>query len=587
MREAADGTRAGAAGTEGDADAATWNRRLLAALVGETDARAALSAVCETIRELLPCDRVQIWRGDVRQMTFQTVVACGYPEDEAARLAALVAPMPVRAFAESDFIASKITFVADARRSDDPFARTVFRPFAIEAVAMLLLERGDRILGALQCSWCDAGRARVPAPEVAEAMRRSMSIAVDFLARTDEALRLSQTLSETAILLVSVHDPDELLRTIAAKTAEAVGCDWCAVHLLHEDRRALVRVGDFGLPEAYADVTRFPVDPDLLGGAFQDGVIEVPDARALDRTGASAVFGVASYFSVPLVQDGQVVGLLSLGYRERTGRFARRQLTLGKGLAPHALAALRNARVMRSLRDVNQVKTDFIAAVSHDLRTPLHVLIGYSDMLLDGEAGRLNAAQSDLVSRLREGALRFRDLINDILDVARLDAGQDGVAATPVALPGLCHELCRELDVLRRPGVELRCDVPDVTVLVDAPKIKTILRNLLSNALKFTTTGEVRIAAETASAGELRLRVSDTGPGIAPEDRPRIFDMFQQGEAGRRAGGSGLGLGLYLVKRVTDMLGGRVDLVSADPGETAFDVRLPVKSVPRPPGARP
>jgi signal transduction histidine kinase len=286
------------------------------------------------------------------------------------------------------------------------------------------------------------------------------------------------------------------------------------------------------------------------------------------------------------MQDGDLIGFLTLGYRGRTGRFSRRQITLAKGLSHHVLAALRNARTMRSLRDVNQVKTDFIAAVSHDLRTPLHVLIGYAEMLAEGAAGALNAEQTELVSRLREGALRFQDLIDDVLDVARLDAGQDVVESAPVVLQEICTDLSDELEVLRKPEVELRFEVGDVVVLSDGVKVRTILRNLLSNALKFTRRGSVEVTARHAD-DELLLRVRDTGPGIGEDDRPRIFEMFLQGDAGRRSGGSGLGLGLYLVRRLADMLGGRVELVSAEPGETVFEVRLPVRSAPRPPDARP
>jgi signal transduction histidine kinase len=112
-------------------------------------------------------------------------------------------------------------------------------------------------------------------------------------------------------------------------------------------------------------------------------------------------------------------------------------------------------------------------------------------------------------------------------------------------------------------------------VVSDATKITMILRNLVANALKFTTTGEVAVRCTGSPEGGLVLRVTDTGPGIGAADRARLFDMFQQGDAGRRAGGSGLGLGLYLVKRVTELMGGTVALVCGEPGRTTFEVVLP------------
>ncbi len=574
-----------------DDELAEWSHRLIEALHGGADARAALVALCDAIREHLPCDRVQVWRGDVAQSGMRAVVASGYPEGEARRLAALVAPMPTMTFVHYDFLREKVVFVPETSAIDDPFARVAFTDFGIETAALMLLERVDRPIGALQLSWCRRAGALLPAPEVVESIRLHASLALDFLARTDDALRLSDTLSQTAILLGSIHDPDELLRTTAARIAEAVGCDFATVHLLEDDGLTLARVAQHGLVTPDEFLRRTTVDPEVLARAVegtQDGVFEVPDTR-LHATHAALldVFEIASFFSVPLVQEGRLSGFLTLGYRERTGHFSRRQIALAQGVVHHALAALRNARTMQSLREVNQVKSDFIAAVSHDLRTPLHVLIGYSDMLLESAAGGLNAGQADLVTRLRAGALRFRDLINDVLDVARLDAGKGASVWEPVVMSDLCREMHAELEPLRRPEVALRCSIGGIEVLGDAAKIKTILRNLLSNALKFTRRGEVEVRAEPSRPDELVLRVRDTGPGIRTEDRPRIFDMFQQGEAGLRAGGSGLGLGLYLVKRVTAMLGGSVALISGDPGNTVFEVRLPVKSLPSPPDARP
>jgi signal transduction histidine kinase len=278
---------------------------------------------------------------------------------------------------------------------------------------------------------------------------------------------------------------------------------------------------------------------------------------------------------VPLVDEGRLVGILTIGYHQRTGRFARRQISLAKGLAQHALVALRNARLVRSLQDANQVKADFIAAVSHDLRTPLHVLIGYNAMLLEGAAGALGAEQRELVSRMYDCSVRFLDLINGVLGLGRVEAGFDRIVLSRVELPDLCAEILREVEYLRRPEVELRWHAPPMAVSSDAAKLTTILRNLVTNALKFTVAGFVEIQL-SASRGELLMRVLDTGPGIAPDEKPKVFEMFRQGAAGLRAGGSGLGLGLYLVQRLTQMLNGTIELLTGDAGETVFEVRVPL-----------
>lgn len=578
-----------ASAVAGERDPAVWNRRLIAALADHADGRSALTAVCDAVREMLPCDRVQIWRGDVRQMTMRTVVASGYPGEDASRLESLVAPM-LNVSRAHDFLATKCFFVPDANAEPDAFANVAFTAFGLEAVGLFLLERGERPIGALQLSWRRAPEAHMPDAEIGEAIRRHASVGLDFLARTEDALGLAETLTQTAIVLGSLHDPEELLRATAATIAEAVGCDWATLHMAEEDELTLRRVAQHGLPPAGELARAMKIDPETFAqalAALEDGVFEVPDVSQAPRYALR--FGPtrpASYFSVPLMHGGQLVCVLTLGYHERTGRFARRQITLAKGLAHHALTALRSASAMQSLREASQAKTDFIATVSHDLRTPLHVLIGYSEMLLEGAVGELAAQQADLVERIRAAALRFRDLINDIVDVARLDAGQGAQVLAPVSLPALCEDLRIELEMLVRPEVELRFAADDLAVLGDAAKIKVVLRNLVSNAIKFTRAGEVEVSARLIGGRELVLRVRDTGPGIGAHDRARVFEMFAQGDAGRRAGSSGLGLGLYLVKRLAGLLGGSVSLESAEPGNTVFEVRLPVRSFPDPPGAR-
>lgn len=587
-RGVGDGTSSGAMDEEGSVCATVvttggvsplaWGTHLASALASGHDARGALTALCREIRALVRCDRVQIWRGDVRQMSMHTVMSSGFPPAHAAQLAALVVPMDEVRLLSEGFLTEKVAFTP---RTDvlGPSERALFEPFGIRAALFLLLERGDRVLGAMQLSWCDVTPVDVPAPELLELVRLHAGVAVDFVARTDEAITLSQTLSDTATLLARIHDPDELLRAMAAKVAEAVGCDWASVHLFDERLRELRRVALHGFTQPPLETGHAPEAMAWMQeeiASSDDGVHEVPDVANAARVDQQAMrSGISSYVSVPLSDEGRLVGVLTIGYHERTGRFARRQISLAKGLAKHALVALRNARLVRSLEEANQVKSDFVAAVSHDLRTPLHVLIGYNAMLLEGAGGDLSDAQSELVRRMYDCSVHFLDLINGVLGLGRVEAGFDRVVLSRVSLAQLCDEIGREVEYLRRPEVELRFDADPVEVSSDVGKLTTILRNLVTNALKFTTQGFVAVGLR-ASSGELLLEVRDTGPGVAPEERPKVFEMFRQGAEGLRAGGSGLGLGLYLVQRLCHMLDGTVELRDGEHGETVFAVRVPL-----------
>jgi signal transduction histidine kinase len=553
------------------------HERLLSALLATTDSRDALANVCRQIRTLAGCDRVQIWRGDIRQRTMHTPIAIGYDAADVARLLAAQLPMEGMPLAP-DFLARKSIEISHADELDDVGGQ-MFRDFGNRAAMLVLLERGERILGALQLSWVDTQTPKFPAAELVAVIGSYASLAIDIHARTDEALQTASTLSDTAMALASIHDPDELLATIARKIADATGCDLGIVYLVDEDTGLMRFAAGSGEPEELAAMARATGQPDLFEqflAAGEDDVVEFADVRTDPRLRGFTITGrVASCVVIPLRRRGQITGALGLAYRERTGRFVRRQLALAKGLALHAVVALETARLIRSLEETNRVKSDFVAAVSHDLRTPIHILVGYADMLLDGTGGDLSPQQRELVSNIRERSLHFRDLVDGILAVARLDAQRGSDLRSPVDLAHLCRDLAREFADRQSPGVGLVWTATPTTVEIDGPKVRMILRNLISNALKFTVAGRVAFAAD-ADGATLHLRVTDTGPGIAPDERDTMFEMFHQGAAGRRAGGSGLGLGLYLVRRLARVLGGTAELREADPGRTTFEVHLPL-----------
>ncbi len=560
-------------------DPLAWHAALSSALAETTNSHDALAALCEAVRVQVPCDRVQVWRGDLRQMTMRTLIAAGYDERGARRLGGLAVPlheMPLTA----EFMERKYLAMA-AVHDIGGYGTVLFDAFGIQAAAFLLLERGDRVLGAMQLSWCDTPAPDFPIPEIADVIRRYAGLAVDIHARSDEALQTAATLTDTAMLLASIHDPDDLLEAMARRIAEAVGCEWGAVYLPDAATGVFCYAAGTGPTDALAGFRTLQASEARIAVAFaraEDDVVEVADVRDVDALAHVELEGaISSFLCLPLRHDGRIAGVLAIGYRERTGRFARRQVALAKGLVHHAVAALENARLVRSLREASQAKSDFVAAVSHDLRTPLHILVGYNDMLLEGEAGALSSPQAELVGRVRDCSVRFLDLIDGILEVARLDAGQSAADPTPLDLHALCAAIAREVAPLVRPEVALTWTASAAPVVHDGAKIRMILRNLVTNALKFTTAGRVDVCCEVTRPGALVLRVADTGPGIGRDERERIFDMFQQGEAGRRAGGSGLGLGLYLVRRLTAVLGGSVALVSGEPGNTVFEVTLPAR----------
>lgn len=240
--------------------------------------------------------------------------------------------------------------------------------------------------------------------------------------------------------------------------------------------------------------------------------------------------------------------------------------------------AAESARHAAESARASAAKSEFLATVSHELRTPLNIIVGYTDLLLEGAFPGVDE-QRDALGRIHQQSRQLLDLIQSMLDLNRMEAGgislvyeEFPVAAALASLrDGLPSSWCRS-------GVALRWDAPDTAAAMhsDRGKLELILRNLVHNALKYTSHGSVTVRAlPDRGRGRVDFSVIDTGDGIAPEDLAGIFDMFRQGSSGPPRGG-GVGLGLYLVKRLTDALGGTIAVDSRPGAGSKFTVSLPL-----------
>ncbi len=238
-------------------------------------------------------------------------------------------------------------------------------------------------------------------------------------------------------------------------------------------------------------------------------------------------------------------------------------------------------RLYTELEAVSQHKSDFLANMSHELRTPLNAIIGFSQVLRDEMVGPVNPKQSEYLDDIMSSGSHLLSLINDVLDLSKVEAGQVELDVHPFSLrEALERGVVMVRERATEDGVRVAFEAdPEIDVVDgDERRIKQVIFNLLSNAVKFTPAGgEVEIGA-TRVNGEVRVSVADTGPGIAPEDRERIFEEFQQTEAGGEHH-EGTGLGLALSKRFVELHGGRIWLVSEPGRGSTFTFALPMRSV--------
>jgi signal transduction histidine kinase len=269
-------------------------------------------------------------------------------------------------------------------------------------------------------------------------------------------------------------------------------------------------------------------------------------------------------------------------------RFSASQVQLIQAAASHLGTAVGNANLYsqiqqksHELEEANRAKDEFLGVISHELRTPLNIIKGYADILKQRIFGDVNSEQASALEKIMTQAMELTHMINDVLQVSAIEAKKTRLSCADVDLVCLLSELRESYEFVNDASIEVGWAFSDdlPVIRTDAEKLRAILQNLVNNALKFTETGTVRIAAKELASGKgIALTVADTGIGIPADKIDSIFGMFQQVDNSSTRGYGGVGLGLYIVKSFTDLLGGNVSVWSEIGKGTCFTVNLPLNA---------
>jgi PAS domain S-box-containing protein len=238
----------------------------------------------------------------------------------------------------------------------------------------------------------------------------------------------------------------------------------------------------------------------------------------------------------------------------------------------------------RELEKANRLKSEFLASMSHELRTPINALIGYASLMLDRIYGDLTPRQEEGLNRIQGAAQHLLALINDILDLAKIEAGRMPLHLDDVKLADIMTEISQQIEPLvKKKKLTFSVEMPpgDLVLHTDRTKVKQILLNLLSNAVKFTHHGGITVSISRDEA-DLRFDVTDTGIGIRADDLGSIWEDFRQVDQSRTREFGGTGLGLSITRKLVDALGGHVFAQSVFGKGSTFTVVLPIRSVVRP-----
>ena len=416
-------------------------------------------------------------------------------------------------------------------------------------------------------------------------VQRHRERAFESEARAHEEAQVSDALYQASQALGALTGSEDLLSAVSALAVETVGTDW-AITFVYDDEAAAFRMaGAAGLADTVRQEmtsTDFPVAMVPAAATLRNGrSVEVPDAWSDPRLPADLCrhWGLASLLAVPIARGRVPVGALVVGYGRGCDAFSLRQHRLANGLAQVTAVTLENVRLVAGLRAANAFKSEFVSTMSHELRTPLNVILGFAEMARDEALG--TTERRACLERVEMAGRELLTLIEDTLEMRRIEMGHDEVRLQRVELSSWWEELgetCARLP--RQDGVtfEWQPDVPALVLLTDPRKLSVVVRNLVGNACKFTERGRVAVRAEVAGDA-LVLRVTDTGIGIAAEEHDVIFDLFRQADSSDSRRFGGVGLGLHIVKRFVDQLGGSVGLDSRLGEGTTFTVRVPVTLV--------
>jgi signal transduction histidine kinase/putative methionine-R-sulfoxide reductase with GAF domain len=485
-------------------------------------------------------------------------------------------------------------------------------PFVLKAGYRALLAvpllKESHVVGALVVRRKVAGTFPQPVVDLLQTFAAQSVIAIQnarLFREIDEKSRaleeLSRNQEQLARLSTALQEPlsltEQLTRVLDA-ARQVVGLDHLYIWTPSPGGDGLIVSAGAGLTESdYEPLVGVAIpfgEAGALAAVYDDGeprvfneANPVPERYRL-RAPYSEIpaLRLKAFLVSPMIARGHTVGVLSADNRVTRAPIRRHTVELLHSFAAQAAVAVENARLFQEIQDKSQQlelasrhKSQFLANMSHELRTPMNAVLGYTDLILDGIFGDVPEAIRETLERVKSNGQHLLGLINDVLDLSRIEAGQLTLSVGDYAMGEVVHAVASAVESLAA-GKKLALKV---MVPIDLPpgrgderRLTQVLMNLVGNAIKFTDAGQVSIEARVAD-GSFVVAVADTGPGISEADQQRIFEEFQQVDSSstRKKGGSGLGLAIS--KRMVELHGGRLWVESAPGQGSTFYFTVPLR----------
>ncbi len=393
-----------------------------------------------------------------------------------------------------------------------------------------------------------------------EALTQHLTAANQQLRRRVQEL---DTLYRVGKSVTSLLSRDQLLERILDAVFYVIGAEEAALMLMDEESGTL-----------RTELHRQRVSGELHQLAHRSAEELASDAARKEHATATGAM-----LSAPLKVGNRVIGALGVGNRVSTRPFSGHDRQLLRALADYAAIAIENARLYEKVRQADRAKSEFVSFMAHELRTPMTSIRGYADLLAKGTVGPLTPQQEEFVCTILSNAERMQVLVSDLRDISRIEMGQLRLEVKPVRLAeSLENGPQATRGQIEARSQQLTVEVPENLPLVhaDPARLAQILINLLSNAYKYTPEGgHIRVRAWLQD-GHVHCAVSDTGVGISPEDRARLFTKFFRSEDPAVQEMPGTGLGLCIVRSLVELQGGEIEVESQPGRGTTFAFTVPV-----------
>ena len=413
------------------------------------------------------------------------------------------------------------------------------------------------------------------------------------LARSVEELK---SLGEVGQVVSSTLDMGTVLQTVLENAARMAFASGGTIYVYDKATQVFHLEAGHNMSEEH--IARVKAQPIRMGEpvvgecAAKRAAVQIADLAEADRSGTPLLdilmrAGVRSILALPLLHQGEVIGALVVR-RSYASAFTPETVRLLEAFAAQSAIAVHNARLFkeieqkgRELELASQHKSQFVANMSHELRTPLAAMLGYAELMREGLFGALPAEAMSTVERIQANGKHLLGLINAVLDISKIEAGQYELNLTEYSVRSLVETVRVGTESLaREKGLALDTHVPDSLPrgFGDEQRLAQVLLNLIGNAIKFTEHGGVRIVVQ-AEDGDFQIAVSDTGPGIPASEQERIFEEFHQVDGTSTKAKGGTGLGLTIARRIVELHGGQISVESAIGKGSTFRLKLPVKTV--------